>query len=69
MSKLPIMVIGSNPRNLELLSQFLGKEGYETRVAKTQEQFVEILDSEGFFELYSRDISTKWCTCITHNTC
>jgi len=45
MSKLPILIIGSNPRNLELLSQFLGKEGYETRSANTLEQFAEMLGS------------------------
>jgi DNA-binding response OmpR family regulator len=45
MSKPPVLIIGSNPRNLELLTQFLGKEGYETRPATTLEQFADILKS------------------------
>jgi DNA-binding response OmpR family regulator len=57
MTKLPIMVVGSNPRNLELLSQFLGKEGYETRVATTLDQFVEILGSEERLGLALVDIT------------
>lgn len=57
MSKLPIMVIGTHSRNLELLSQFLGKEGYETRTAMTLERFVELLDSEERFGIALVDIA------------
>ena len=67
MSKLPVMVIGTNSRNLELLSQFLGKEGYETRMATTLERFVEILDSEERLGLALVDIAgfdrTIWQHC------
>jgi DNA-binding response OmpR family regulator len=45
MSKPPILIIASNSRNLELLTQFLGKEGYETHPATTLEQFADILNS------------------------
>jgi DNA-binding response OmpR family regulator len=44
--RLPILIIGTNPRNLELLAQFLGKEGYDTRSATTLDQFAEIIGSE-----------------------
>ena len=44
-SKLPILIVGSNPRNLELLAQFLKKENYETIAASKLEQFGEALTS------------------------
>ncbi|MBI1277951.1 MAG: response regulator [Anaerolineaceae bacterium] len=46
MGKPPILIIGSNPRNLELLDQFLSREGYETIAATTIEGFAEKLDTE-----------------------
>ena len=57
MNKPPILLVGSNSRNLELLTQFLGKEGYETRPAMTLEQFADILNSEEHMGLALVDIT------------
>ena len=38
-----ILAVDRNQRNLELLSQFLGREGYQTHVATTLEEFQEAL--------------------------
>jgi len=57
MGKLPVLITGSNPRNLELLAQFLCKEGYETRSATTVEQFAEMLSTQETFGLALVDIS------------
>jgi DNA-binding response OmpR family regulator len=44
MSAIPvILAVDRNQRNLELLSQFLGREGYQTHVATTLEEFQEAL--------------------------
>lgn len=34
-----ILAVDHNPRNLELLSQFLGREGYQTRTVTSLEEF------------------------------
>ncbi len=44
-STLPILIVGSNSRNLELLAQFLKKEGYETVAAATLAAFGDVLAS------------------------
>ncbi|MEP6985599.1 MAG: response regulator [Chloroflexota bacterium] len=56
-SKLPILIVGSNPRNLELLAQFLNKEGYETVSAAKLEEFGEILNSGNRYGLALVDIA------------
>jgi DNA-binding response OmpR family regulator len=56
-SKPPILIIGSNSRNLELLTQFLGKEGYKTRQATTLEQFADVLNSGEQISLALVDIT------------
>ena len=38
-----ILAVDRNHRNLELLSQFLGREGYQTRTAATLEEFDQAL--------------------------
>jgi DNA-binding response OmpR family regulator len=38
-----ILAVDRNHRNLELLNQFLGREGYQTRTAATLEEFDEVL--------------------------
>ena len=38
-----ILAVDRNHRNLELLSQFLGREGYQTRSAATLEEFDQAL--------------------------
>jgi len=38
-----ILAVDCNHRNLELLSQFLGREGYQTRTATTLEEFDQVL--------------------------
>jgi DNA-binding response OmpR family regulator len=38
-----ILAVDHNHRNLELLGQFLGREGYQTRTAATLEEFDEAL--------------------------
>jgi DNA-binding response OmpR family regulator len=43
-----ILAVDCNHRNLELLSQFLGREGYQTRTAATLEEFDQLLaEAEG----------------------
>lgn len=56
-SKLPILIVGSNPRNLELLAQFLNKESYETISASKLEEFGAILNSGSRFGLALVDIA------------
>ncbi len=56
-SKLPILIVGSNPRNLELLAQFLKKEGYESVSATKLEQFGQILESGERYGLALVDIA------------
>jgi DNA-binding response OmpR family regulator len=38
-----ILAVDHNHRNLELLSQFLGREGYQTRTAATLEELDQVL--------------------------
>jgi DNA-binding response OmpR family regulator len=38
-----ILAVDHNPRNLELLSQFLGREGYQTRTAAGLQEFDQAL--------------------------
>ncbi len=40
---LPILLINRNARNLQLLSDYLGKEGYQTVNVSTYEEFDELL--------------------------
>lgn len=56
-SKLPILIVGSNARNLELLAQFLKKESYETVAAATLAAFGEILESGNRIGIALVDIS------------
>jgi len=55
-SKLPILIVGGNPRNLELLAQFLKKEGYESVPASKLEQFRQFLASGDRYGLALVDI-------------
>ncbi len=56
-STLPILIVGSNVRNLELLAQFLKKEGYECISATKLEQFGQILAGEDRYGLALVDIA------------
>ena len=38
-----ILAVDHNSRNLELLSQFLGREGYQTRTATSLQEFDQAL--------------------------
>ena len=49
--------MGCNSRNLELLTQFLGKEGYVTRSATTLDEFAEILGAQEELGLALVDIA------------
>jgi DNA-binding response OmpR family regulator len=52
-----LLAVDRNHRNLELLSQFLSKEGYQTQTANSLEQFNQILDESKQIELALVDIS------------
>jgi DNA-binding response OmpR family regulator len=52
-----ILTIDHNQRNLELLSQFLSKEGYRTLAISTLEDFEKILGDTEKFGLALIDIS------------
>ena len=39
-----ILVVDRNPRNIELLGKFLGKEGFETLSASTREEFEQVVN-------------------------
>ncbi len=52
-----LLTVGANKRNLELLAQFLGKEGYRTVAAATLDEFDLALNSVQEFKLALVDIS------------
>ena len=52
-----ILAVDRNHRNLELLSQFLGREGYQTRTAATLEEFDQVLAEADGIGLALVDIS------------
>jgi DNA-binding response OmpR family regulator len=68
MSKRPlILIVDHNQRNLELLGQFLGKEGYDTQAVSTLEHFEQVLNQTEVFGLALVDISgfdrSIWVLC------
>jgi DNA-binding response OmpR family regulator len=62
-----ILAVDRNHRNLELLSQFLGRAGYETRTAATLEEFDRVLAEADGIGLALVDIAgfdrTIWERC------
>ena len=62
-----ILTVDHNHRNLELLSQFLGREGYQTRPAATLEEFDQALAAISDIGLALVDIAgfdrTIWERC------
>ncbi|MCL1470487.1 response regulator [Argonema antarcticum] len=52
-----ILAVDHNRRNLELLGQFLNKEGYQTISAGSQEEFQQALSGETEIGLVLVDIS------------
>jgi CheY-like chemotaxis protein len=52
-----ILTMDRNRRNLELLGQFLGKEGYETLPVSTMEEFDSIIESSEDIAIALIDIS------------
>jgi DNA-binding response OmpR family regulator len=68
MSKKPlILTVDTNRRNLELLNQFLGKEGYQTISASNLEQLDNILSQSLEIQLVLLDLtgfnSSIWERC------
>jgi DNA-binding response OmpR family regulator len=55
--KAHILAINRNQRNLELLQQFLKKEGYETHCVSTLDELDQILDQKVKFGIALIDIS------------
>lgn len=51
------LIVSANKRNLELLAQFLEKEGYQTATAATFDEFNQALDGSQEFSLALVDIS------------
>src|SRR2546430_1284352 len=52
-----ILTVDHNPRNLELLSQFLGQAGYQTILATGMEEFDQAMASGEEIELALVDIA------------
>jgi DNA-binding response OmpR family regulator len=52
-----ILTVDRNKRNLELLAQFLGKEGYQTHAVTSLDEFKLALDMADQFGLALVDIS------------
>lgn len=52
-----ILAVDRNRRNLDLLSQFLGREGYETIAAASLEEFDQVLDERAGINLALIDIA------------
>jgi DNA-binding response OmpR family regulator len=52
-----ILAVDHNPRNLELLSQFLGKAGYQTILAASMEEFDQATAREEAIGLALVDIA------------
>lgn len=65
--RLPILNVASNQRNGELLSQFLGKEGYQSVSVTTMPDFERMTVSETRFGLAIVDITgfdrSIWSCC------
>lgn len=57
MTAQPILLVGTNKRNLELLAEFLGKEGYRTLSAANLEEFDQVLNTTQKINLALVDIS------------
>ncbi len=57
MSTAEILAVGSNPRNQELLAQFLEDEGFRVRPVTTYEAFDTALDADTPFSLALVDIT------------
>jgi DNA-binding response OmpR family regulator len=51
-----LLTVGANTRNLELLAQFLGKEGYQTIAAATLDEFDQALNGAQAINLALVDI-------------
>jgi CheY-like chemotaxis protein len=62
-----ILTMDRNRRNLELLSQFLGKEGYETVAVSTMEEFESVINEPDGLAVALIDISgfdrSIWAAC------
>lgn len=52
-----LLAVDRNPRNLDLLAQFLRAKGYELRTAATLEEFAQTLDQLPTIRLVLIDIS------------
>ncbi|MGH8063688.1 MAG: response regulator [Candidatus Entotheonellia bacterium] len=52
-----ILAVDHNNRNLELLSQFLGREGYQMRIASSLEEFDQALEGADAIALALVDIA------------
>jgi DNA-binding response OmpR family regulator len=52
-----ILLVNTNQRNLQLLAEYLGKEGYATFTARSLEEFDQILDGENNVGLALVDIT------------
>lgn len=52
-----LLTVGTNKRNLELLAEFLGKEGYLTLAVASLEEFDHVLDKSQEISLALVDIS------------
>src|SRR5689334_11853848 len=52
-----ILTVDHNKRNLELLAQFLGREGYETRPVTTLDEFEVAVNDANAFGLALVDIA------------
>jgi|SRR5688572_15602789 CheY-like chemotaxis protein len=52
-----ILTMDRNRRNLELLGEFLGKEGYETLPVATMEEFESVMESSEGIDIALIDIS------------
>lgn len=52
-----ILIVGVNARNLELLSEFLGKQGHRSVSAQNLEQLDEIIQSRSDLALALVDVS------------
>lgn len=56
-SSLPILIVGSNLKNLDLLAQFLSKEGYQSIAVSKLEMLAELLNTDQRFGLAMVDIA------------
>jgi DNA-binding response OmpR family regulator len=56
-SDLTILAVDRNQRNLELLSQFLNKEGYQMMTASSFEEFAQAIDQPDQIGIALVDIS------------